>query len=161
MKTYTVFLVLLVSVLTSCDVPQGSHPSAQTVKYLTSENMQALNLPFSEAVRVGNLLFLSGQVGVLPGTLDLAPGGIAGETRQALDNISKVLRDNGASMDDLVKCTIMLADISEWGDMNKVYATYFPHHFPARSAFATNGLALGARTEIECIAAFDDEKAGK
>jgi len=161
MKFYTVFLFIMVPLLTSCTVPHDSNPSAQRVQYLTSEKMQALKLPFSEAVRVGNLLFLSGQVGVLPGTLDLAPGGIAGETRQALDNINKVLQDNGASMDDLVKCTIMLADIGEWGDMNKVYATYFPKHFPARSAFATNGLALGARTEIECIAVFGEDKDGQ
>ena len=82
----------------------------------------------------------------------LAAGGIQGETRQALENIKHVLETNGSSMDDVVKCTAMLADIKEWAAMNEVYVTFFPNHLPARSAFATNGLVLGGRVEIECIA---------
>ena len=113
-------------------------------------------LPFSEAVRVGGLLFLAGQLGNIPGTLQLAPGGIAGETRQTMDNIKAALARHGATMDDVVKCTVFLADIDEWGAMNEVYVTYFPGHKPARSAVGVNGLALGARTEIECIAAPGD-----
>jgi reactive intermediate/imine deaminase len=107
--------------------------------------------PFSEVVRVGRMLYLSGQLGT-DETGRLAAGGITGETRQALENIKRVLEANGSSMDDVVKCTAMLADINDWPAMNDVYVTYFPHHLPARSAFATNGLVMGGRIELECMA---------
>ena len=109
-------------------------------------------LPFSEAVRVGELLFLSGQIGNLPGTLQLAPGGIGPETRQTMENVGAILARHGASWTDVVRCTVMLADMAEWPAMNAIYTTYFPTHKPARSALGANGLALGARVEIECIA---------
>lgn len=109
-------------------------------------------LPFSEAVRVGNMLYLSGQLGT-DSTGRLVPGGIGPETRQALTNIAAVLARHGSSMDQVVKCTVMLTDIGEWAAMNKVYLTFFPSHRPARSAFGTSGLALGARLELECMAA--------
>jgi len=112
-------------------------------------------LPFSEAVRVGNLLFLSGKIGRKPGTMEVVPGGIQAETRQALDNIEAVLERHGSSMDRVVKCTVMIDDISQWAAMNEVYVTYFPHEKPARSAFGADGLALGAALEIECIAVVD------
>ena len=114
-----------------------------------------VKLPFSEAVRVGNLLFLSGQIGLMPGTVELAPGGIQPETRQTLERIRATLEKFGSSMSQVVKCTVFLADISEWAAMNEVYVQFFPDNPPARSALGTNGLALGARTEIECIAAVD------
>ena len=107
--------------------------------------------PFSEVVRVGRMLYLSGQLGT-DSTGKVVSGGIQPETRQALENIKHVLEANGSSMNDVVKCTAMLADIKEWAAMNEVYVTYFPHHLPARSAFATNGLALGGRIELECMA---------
>jgi reactive intermediate/imine deaminase len=100
---------------------------------------------------VDNTLYVSGNVGNIPGTLDLAPGGIRDETRQTLDNIKAVLEQFGSSMDKVVKCTVFLADIGEWGAMNEVYRTYFKSP-PARSALGASGLALGARVEIECIA---------
>ncbi len=109
-------------------------------------------LPFSSAVRVGNMLYLSGQIGNVPGTRQLADTGIAGQTRQALENIKAVLASAGSSLDRAVKCTVFLADIKEYGAMNTVYATYFPTDPPARSTVAGSGLALGARVEIECIA---------
>ena len=108
-------------------------------------------LPFSEAVRTGNLLFLSGQLGT-DASLKLVPGGIKAETRQALENIRAVLERHGSSLDRVIKCTAMLADMQEWGAMNEVYVTFFPKHLPARSAFGTTGLAMGARMELECIA---------
>jgi 2-iminobutanoate/2-iminopropanoate deaminase len=109
-------------------------------------------LPFSEAVRVGPMLYLSGQIGLIPGTMKLADGGIAGETRQTMENIKATLEKLGSSMQEVVKCTVFLADIAQWDAMNAVYITYFPDHPPARSALASSGLALGALTEIECMA---------
>lgn len=122
------------------------------VEYLTSERTK--NLPFSEAVRVGNMLYLSGQIGI-DSSGQLASGGIAAETRQTLENMKAALERHGSSLDRVVKCLVMLADMNEWADMNTVYVTYFPNHLPARSAFGTNGLAIGARVEIECIATVD------
>lgn len=109
-------------------------------------------LPFSSAVRVSNLLFLSGQIGVQPGTRTLAPGGIEAETRQTLANIRTVLEYAGSSLDRVVKCTVFLRDIADYAAMNAVYASYFPTDPPARSTLAASGLALGAAVEIECIA---------
>jgi 2-iminobutanoate/2-iminopropanoate deaminase len=108
-------------------------------------------LPFSEAVRVGDMLYLSGQLGT-DSSGRLVPGGIGPETRQALTNIADVLERHGSSLDRVVKCTVMLADIREWGAMNEVYVSFFRSHRPARSAFGSNGLALGARLELECMA---------
>ncbi len=111
-------------------------------------------LPFSEAVRVGNILYLSGQLGT-DSTGRLVPGGIVPETRQALANIRSALERHGSSLDQVVKCTAMLADIREWAAMNEVYLASFSSHRPARSAFGASGLALGARLELECIAALE------
>jgi 2-iminobutanoate/2-iminopropanoate deaminase len=108
-------------------------------------------LPFSEAVQAGGLLFLSGQVGT-DATGRLVPGGIGPEVRQALANIRTVLERHGSSLEHVVKVTVMLADIGEWAAMNAEYVKFFPSHLPARSAFGTSGLALGARVEIECVA---------
>jgi 2-iminobutanoate/2-iminopropanoate deaminase len=109
--------------------------------------------PFTRAVRVGNLLFLSGQIGT-DASGRIVPGGIQPETRQTLENIRAELRRNGLAMDRVAKCTVFLADIAEWPRMNEVYATFFPGPKPARSAAGASGLALGARVEIECIAAY-------
>jgi len=149
-------LLLLIpfTVLFGCDV-QVEHETTvdqkPDVEYLLMPGMEGLDLPFSSAVRVGNTLYLSGNIGNISGTLDLAEGGITGETRQTMDNISGVLQEFGSSMDDVVKCTVFLADMSEWGAMNEVYKTYFKNP-PARSALGASGLALNARVEIECIA---------
>jgi 2-iminobutanoate/2-iminopropanoate deaminase len=109
------------------------------------------SFPFSPAVAVGDLLFLSGKIGT-DSTGALVSGGIVPETRQTLENIRQVLVRSGSSLDRVVKCTVMLADMAEWPAMNGVYATYFPNDKPARSAFGATALALGARVEIECIA---------
>jgi 2-iminobutanoate/2-iminopropanoate deaminase len=108
--------------------------------------------PFSAAVRVGDVLYLSGELGTLPGTDELVPGGIEAETRQALTNVRGTLERAGSSMDRVFKCTVMLADIGEWSRMNVAYLECFGAHRPTRSAFGTSGLALGARVEIECWA---------
>ena len=120
--------------------------------FFSSPQAGALSLPFSEAVRAGDFLIVSGQIGNVPGKLELVPGGIGPEATQALDQIKAILERHGSSMDAVVKCTVFLADIRDWPAFNAVYRNYFPHHFPARSALATNGLVLGARVEVECFA---------
>ena len=130
----------------------GIAVSATAAEYLTSEQTRSLNLPFSDAVRVGNMLYLSGQLGNTPGTTQLVPGGIQGESRQAMENIKAILERNGSSLDQIVKCTVMIADIAEWPKFNEVYVTYFPGHKPARSAFAAAGIAFDGRVEVECWA---------
>lgn len=126
--------------------------AADTAVYLTPYGPPTR--PFSPAVRVGNVIFLSGQIGTdASASGGVVPGGIEAETRQTLDNIKQVLTDIGSSMDQVVKCTVMMADMKEWDRMNAVYVTYFKQgRLPARSALGANGLALGARVEIECIA---------
>jgi reactive intermediate/imine deaminase len=109
-------------------------------------------LPFSPVVKVGNVLYLSGQIGNVRGTRQLADTGIAGQTRQTLENIKATLTAAGSSMERVFKCTVFLASIADYAAMNAVYATYFSTEPPARSTVAGSGLALGARVEIECLA---------
>ncbi len=129
--------------------------SPSDMKHLNSPESESLDLPFSEAVRVGNILYLSGQLGHVPGTMDLVPGGVGPETEQTLNNIKATLERHGSSMDKVVKCTVFMADIKEWPAMNEVYKRFFGPKFPARSAVGGGELALGARLEIECIALVD------
>jgi reactive intermediate/imine deaminase len=109
--------------------------------------------PFSDAVQVGDLLILSGQIGAKPGTTSVVPGGIEPETRQVMANIDASLKRRGLTMDSVVKCTVMLADMKDWPAFNTIYASYFKKgRYPARSALGVNGLALGAKIELECWA---------
>lgn len=128
--------------------------AGDTARYLTP--FGAPTRPFSPAVRVGNLLFLSGQIGTDGASANanaVVAGGIEAETKQTLENIRTLLTAVGSSMDKVVKCTVMMADMKEWDRMNGVYRTFFkPGRLPARSALGANGLALNARVEIECIA---------
>src|SRR5882672_1128962 len=121
------------------------------VEFLNSGKVLPTTLPFSEAVRVGDMLYLSGQIGIEPGTLKLVPGGIKEETKQAMSNIKTTLEAHGYKLGDLVKCTVMLADIAKWGEFNEIYKTYFAGRYPARSALGVNGLAIGAQVELDCI----------
>jgi reactive intermediate/imine deaminase len=121
-------------------------------EFLNSGKVLPATLPFSEAVRVGHTLYLSGQLGITPGTLTLVPGGIEGEARQAMENIRTTLAAHGYAMSDIIKCIVMLADMKDWPAFNAVYQTYFTPPYPARSAFGASGLALGARVEVECTA---------
>lgn len=134
-----------------------AHPAraghADGIEFLNSGKVLPASLPFSEAVRVDRTLYLSGQVGVVPGSLQLVEGGIREETRQTMDNIRTTLEAHGYTLRDVVKCTVMLADMAEWAAFNEIYRTYFSERFPARSALGASGLALGARVEVECIAA--------
>ena len=121
------------------------------VERIGEPSLGGQRLPFSSAVRVGDMLYLSGQIGNRPdGTL---PEGIEAQSRQVMDNIGAVLKSADLGFGDVVKCTVMIDDIKQWGDFNKVYVTYFPDgKYPARSAFGADGLALGALVEVECIA---------
>lgn len=123
------------------------------MQFISSAETKAANLPFSTAARVGDVLYLSGCLGNIPGKLELVPGGMVAEARQTMENIKSVLVENGLTFDHVFKCTVMMADMSKWADFNKVYVTYFkPGRLPARSAFGANGLALGAHVEVECMA---------
>ena len=146
-------LVLPAILFLGCDVAVDgvAVDDRADVSYLLMPGMEGRGLPFSSAVRVDNTLYLSGNVGNIPGALELAEGGIQGETQQTMENISAVLEQFDSSLDNVVKCTVFLADIAEWGAMNEVYRTFFKNP-PARSALGVSGLALGARVEIECIA---------
>jgi 2-iminobutanoate/2-iminopropanoate deaminase len=124
--------------------------AAQQSEVITAGRVQGL--PFSPAVRVGHMVYLSGQLGTLPGTRQLVDTGIAAQTRQALQNINAVLTAVGSSLSRVVKCTVFLADIRDYASMNEVYATFFAKDPPARSTVAGSGLALGARIEIDCLA---------
>jgi 2-iminobutanoate/2-iminopropanoate deaminase len=155
-RRHTLVLTLVLSGILGCDgqsePPAGSAPE---VVYLTTPESEALGFPFSEAVRVGHMLYLSGQVGEVQtavGEATLVEGGIQPETRQAMENIRMVLERYGSSMDRVVKCLVMIDDMSEWPALNEVYTTYFPGHKPARSAIGADGLAMGAKVEIECWA---------
>jgi len=132
-------------------------PTAQPRKtggprYFPPQTAGGQPLPFSEAVQLGDVLYVSGQIGNLPGTLTLAPGGIVPESRRALENIRAIVERHGGSLGSVVKCTVFLADIADWKAFNGVYREFFPRVLPARSALAASGLALGARVELECIA---------
>jgi 2-iminobutanoate/2-iminopropanoate deaminase len=137
------------SLLAAC----GLHHERATVEHFPVAGDPEGKLPFADVVRAGNLLFQSGKLGNVPGTMQLVPGGIQAETRQTLENIKEGFARHGVSMDRVVKCTVFLADMKEWAAMNEIYVQFFPNGRPARSALGANGLALGARVEIECIAA--------
>jgi len=143
------FTAVLLGCLATC-AAVAKEPSG--VEFLNSGKVYPAGVPLSEAVRVGDTLYLSGQIGIQPGTLKLVPGGIGPEARQAMSNIKTSLEAHGYSMSDVVKCTVMLADIAKWGEFNEVYKTFFSDHFPARSAMGVSGLAIGAQVEVECVA---------
>ncbi|MBR1596569.1 MAG: RidA family protein [Phocaeicola sp.] len=121
-------------------------------KVIFSEQAPAAIGPYSQAIEVNNLLFLSGQTPADPTTGNLVEGGIKEQTKQVFENIKCVLSAAGLTTDHIVKTTVFLADMSLFAEMNEVYASYFKGDFPARSAFAAKGLPKGALVEIECIA---------
>jgi 2-iminobutanoate/2-iminopropanoate deaminase len=144
-------VAVVLAACTTAPVPTPTTTRA-TMEHITmSDNWP---YPFSSAVRVGNMLYLSGQMGTVieDGVPRLVSGGIEAEARQTLENVKAILEKSGSSMDRVVKCMVMLADMSEWPRLNEIYATYFPGPKPARSAWGANGLALGGRVEITCFA---------
>lgn len=143
----------------ACLFALAASPLHADVEFLNDSGIMPEGVPFSEAVRVGNTYYLSGQVGVTPGKLALVPGGMESEARQTMENIGTILAHYELGFENLVKCTVMLADMSEWGAFNAIYRTYFTPPYPARSALGANGLALDARVEVECIAIADQSTA--
>lgn len=132
--------------------PSGADQTS-SIEFYGSGKILPKNLPISEAVRHGNTLFLSAQIGNLPGTFTLVPGGVKEEAKQAMKNIKTLVEAHGYSMQDLVKCTVVLADMSEWTAFNEIYKSFFTDKYPARSALVGSGLILGARVQVECLAA--------
>ncbi len=125
--------------------------SQAPIEHIGKPMLNGQQLPFSDAVRAGDMVYLSGQIGFSPdGKL---PHEIEAQGKQAMDNVGRVLKTAGLGWSDVAKCTVMLDNMADWPAFNKIYVTYFPDgNFPARSAFGADGLALGALLEIECIA---------
>ena len=148
--TVTIFIFLAVSPLTNAT---DAH-AAEIARY-DDGPFAGMGYPYSESARVGNLLFLAGQIGENENG-ELVPGGIQAEAAQMMLNIKAALARRGLTMSHVVKCTVFLADIQEWGTFNEVYKKYFSHPYPARSALGASGLAANARVEMECIAGYPD-----
>lgn len=128
-----------------------------TMERFNSGQVVPAGAPFPEGVRVGAMLYLSGQLGNVPGQFKLVDGGLRAQALQTLQNIRTILRGQGLDLQHLVRCTVMLVDMADWPAFNEVYREFFGSTpLPARSALGCNGLALGARVEIECIAAMPD-----
>jgi 2-iminobutanoate/2-iminopropanoate deaminase len=131
--------------------PADAAPTRPAIQHYGEPTLNGQPLPFSEAVRVGDILYLSGQLG--RGADGKLPDGIEAQTRQTLENIGATLKLAGLGYEDVFHCTAMLSDMKLWPDFNKVYMSFFPAgKRPARSAFGTSGLALGALVELECQA---------
>lgn len=126
--------------------------TAEDITFIRSDRVKRLDLPFSDVVRVENMLYLSGMLGVDPEQHTLVEGGITAQTRQALNNIKVLLEANGSDMNRVVKCTVFLTSSDDWAAMSEVYKTFFNENLPARSAVTVKGLARNAQVEIECIA---------
>ena len=134
--------------MTSC---ADAAPARPAVEHFGRPLLNGQPLPFSDAVRVGDTLYLSGQLGI--GADGKLPDGIEAQSKQALENIGAILKRAGLGYEDIFHCTAMLSDMANWPAFNKVYVAYFPEgKRPARSAFGASGLALGAQIELECQA---------
>ncbi|NNE33233.1 MAG: RidA family protein [Winogradskyella sp.] len=142
------FLIFIVCFVTSF---QSCMDDESEITFHKSHEPSRANVPFSDAVETDNLLFLTGQIGKNHTTGTLVPGGIKSETTQVIKNIEAVLKHHNQSLDNVVKCTVILKDIEDFSDFNSVYIQYFKNK-PARTTFAASGLAGNARIEIDVIA---------
>ena len=149
LKSLFVAAALTVSLLGSSGASRAMPEEQSGVKFYPRTD----SYPFSSAVQVGDVLYLSGEIGVAADGKSLVPGGMPAETQRMMFLIGETLEEHGLTYADVFKCTVMLADMSEWPAFNSIYASYFkPGHYPARSAMGVSGLALGARVEMECLA---------
>lgn len=121
-------------------------------KIIHTEKAPAAVGPYSQAVEIKGILYISGQIPVDPAIGKIVTGGIKEQTKQVMKNIAEILKEAGYSFSDVVKSTCLLADMSDFKDMNEIYAEYYPDNQPSRAAFAVKGLPLGAIVEIETIA---------
>ena len=144
-------LCLLGTVSACAGLMEAPSNSAELTRHVNPVYMEK-GYPFSEAVEVDGWVFLSGAIGTDPATGELVQGGIEAEARQVMDNIRASLSRLGLTMDRVVKCTVMIENMSEWPTFNTIYASYFDKGFPARAAFGADGLALGAKVEVDCLA---------
>ena len=139
----------------SAEVAPAERP---TVEYFPAPAAGGQAAPYASAVRVGDMLYLSGQTGDVDGVLK---DGFEAQARQSMENVGVVLKEQGLGFGDVVKCTVMLADMSKWPAFNAIYVPYFPKgRLPARSAIGANGLAGGALLELECWA-YAGKKSGR
>lgn len=172
MKLYPYFYLLFFFGITACVSRQDSNSRETSSDRSIVQDMQTqnkamlyeespvfhashepkkLDAPFSDAVQVGNVFYLSGQIGIDHSLRELVGGGIQAETRQTLENIKAVLFQHSLSMSDVVKATVILDDIEDFSAFNEIYVSYFPQK-PARTTFAAETLARGAKIEIEVVA---------
>lgn len=142
---------ILIVVIGYCSFNSCVEKTDKIVFHKTHESKKE-QAPFSDIVGVGDLYFLSGQIGLDHKTRQLVDGGIEAETKQTLENIKAVLSHHQLDMNQVVKCTVILKNIEDFNTMNEIYKQYFPQK-PARTTFAVGNLALGARIEIECVVA--------
>ena len=143
-------IALAIGVLFVSSTGAESAPPRPIIEHYGRPTLNGERLPFSDAVRVGDIVYLSGQLGIADGKL---PDGIEAQTRQTMDNIGVVLKRAGVGYDRIFHCTAFLSDMKDWPAFNKVYVGYFPDGpLPARSAVDVDGLALGALLELECQA---------
>ena len=126
--------------------------TAERKKIVSTEKAPKAIGPYSQAIRTGNYVFTSGQVGLDPATMELVEGGIEAQTRQVLTNLKHVLEKADSGLKFVVKTTVFLQDMGDFAKMNAVYAEFFPDNPPARSTVQVAGLPKGALIEIECIA---------
>jgi len=152
------FLLLLSGISSGCitqaekkDAVKTSEEASPVVQFHESHEPKKKAAPFSDVVQVGNIYFLSGQIGMDHATRTVVEGGISAETEQALNNIKDVLEQHSLKLEHVVKATVILDDISNFAAFNEVYVAYMPHK-PARTTFAVQALALGAKIEIEVVA---------
>ena len=157
LSKYTILFISIIILFQFFGCTQDStynEKDLRKVEYLQSDSHKKSDAPYSQAVRVGDMLYLSGVIGSKPGDPGLVAGGIKPETRQAMENVKTLLETYGSSLDEVVKCMCMLGDIADYADMNEVYKKFFPENRPARSTFAVE-LPIGAKIEIECMAKLD------
>lgn len=146
----TMMLIIISLIFAACQPPATGEQGSE-IEFLHMPGNEGSGAPFSSAVRVDNILYLSGVIGVVPGTLRVPESGIEEEARLAMEEIKATLEAFGSSMDRVVKCTVFLGDESDRDAFNAIYMSYFDN-LPARSGVTVKGLALGARAEVECIA---------
>ena len=147
----TRLVILAVILLAAACQPVANEPASSTIEFLSMPGTENVGLPFSTAVRVDNMLYLSGIIGTEPDVARPVNGGIKAEARRAMEIMQEELKAFGSSMDRVVKCTVFLVDENDRAAFNEIYMSYF-ESLPARSGVTVKGLALGARMELECIA---------